>query len=184
MRLTTHIYLVLRFRMCETILQSHIYVYGVVLNQPFKDLHLFVQTHVRKQLEIHFMYLRNKEIYCILKTCCILCFILYYMPFISQFYLFLLKQFSHFYKLCSKISIPTLVGWRLSMGRTSGPNNTVISSWQKLGYDTIMWYQSSVGLCVCMTGCLIWVGSAPALYSVGPLRIFLVFPRLSHLMPS
>jgi hypothetical protein len=52
----------------------------------------------------------NKVVYCILKTCCILHFIFYHMPFILQFYLFLLKQYSHFHKLCTKIWIPTLVG--------------------------------------------------------------------------
>jgi len=37
-----------------------------------------MQTQVEKQLEIHFMYLGNKDIYCNLKTCCILLF--YFIP--------------------------------------------------------------------------------------------------------
>jgi hypothetical protein len=37
------------------------------------DLHLHTRTHLKKTLEIHFIYLGNKEIYCIFKTCCVIC---------------------------------------------------------------------------------------------------------------
>jgi hypothetical protein len=39
----------------------------------------------------HFIYV-NKEIYCIFKMCCIICFIFYKMPFISYFFFLLLLQ--------------------------------------------------------------------------------------------
>ena len=50
-------------------------------------------THIKETpVQIPFMYLGNKEIYCIfLEMLCNLCFIIHKMLFISYFYLFIFK---------------------------------------------------------------------------------------------
>jgi hypothetical protein len=42
-----------------------------------------MQMHIKTPLEIQFIYLSDKEIYCSFKKCCIVCFIFHKMLFIS-----------------------------------------------------------------------------------------------------
>jgi hypothetical protein len=59
------------------------YLIRLKLSLTLKTTYARMCTQVKKNIEIHFMYLGNMEIYCNFKTCCIVCFIFHKMPFIS-----------------------------------------------------------------------------------------------------
>ena len=60
-------------------LYFHFHLPGFCLDLPLKDLCMQKKT----PQQIHLIYLHNKEIYCIFRTCCKICFIFHKMSFIS-----------------------------------------------------------------------------------------------------
>jgi hypothetical protein len=68
-----------------------------------KELHLLMQMHVKNTLEIHFVYLGNKEIYCIFMVYCIISFLFSIKCWMFYNFVFFFSNNTFFNKSCTKI---------------------------------------------------------------------------------
>ena len=77
--------------------------YNMVI-QHLNEVFAYINACKKTSLDIHFIYLHNKEICCIFKTCCIIS-VLFSIKCYSfhNFYHFLFKNTHFFHKSCAKI---------------------------------------------------------------------------------
>lgn len=66
-------HLLLMWKMCGAVPTHPQGIHGVMLNYLFIDLCMLRECMSENNQDIHYIYLGNKEICCIFKTCCTIC---------------------------------------------------------------------------------------------------------------
>ena len=75
-------------------------------NYAFTDLHWYVNTCRKTPLEINFMYLDKKEIYCIFKMCCIISVLFSTKCHLFHNFIFLCSNNTYFVNRVLKFTYP------------------------------------------------------------------------------
>jgi hypothetical protein len=111
---------------------------------------VYANTLDKTPLEIQFMYLGQREIYSILKTCCIICVLISWKKLlISQFYLFMFQKNTNlFHKPCANLNI-TVVIWRLRSGSYEQQTINIcnVTTLAHCRYKVAVLYQTNTNKC-------------------------------------